>query len=347
MGKRLKQLGLALINLLVMGYPLALVLLRIARVMWGDRFWWLAIANSFAPWLFVLAPLSILLALIARRRSWVLAIACVPTLMFAALYGSRLLHTTPSVLPDEPTLRVMAFNAYGFNMDVEKPIRMIRDEVPDVIAFQELNLELAAALQSQLIDEYPYQALYAQVGVLGRGVVSKHPMLDDGLLDLPGWERRLQQVRIEWQGQEVTLINVHPYPPVLAGNNIGERLDRFEEVTRLQQEQIQDLLSYTTKIRTPLLIMGDFNSGDESVTYSLMSNVYEDAYAQAGAGLGHTFPAPGDGERSGLPLGLRFTLRLDYVYHSKHFRAIAAHVAEWDGGSDHFAVVATLALGEE
>jgi endonuclease/exonuclease/phosphatase (EEP) superfamily protein YafD len=78
-----------------------------------------------------------------------------------------------------------------------------------------------------------------------------------------------------------------------------------------------------------------------------MSNVYRDAYREAGAGFGHTFPAPRDGQRSGLPLGLRFTVRLDYVYHSTHFRAIAARVAEWDGGSDHLAVVATLAWNEE
>jgi endonuclease/exonuclease/phosphatase (EEP) superfamily protein YafD len=37
-------------------------------------------------------------------------------------------------------------------------------------------------------------------------------------------------------------------------------------------------------------------------------------------------------------------VRIDYVFYSSHWRAAAARLGPWDGGSDHRPVVAELAL---
>lgn len=55
-------------------------------------------------------------------------------------------------------------------------LQLIRQEDPDVVCFQELNPEIAAALQHTLLADYPFQALEARPGVTGMGVISKVPL---------------------------------------------------------------------------------------------------------------------------------------------------------------------------
>jgi len=67
-----------------------------------------------------------------------------------------------------------------------------------------------------------------------------------------------------------------------------------------------------------------------------------DSFREAGWGLGHTFPAAG-GRYWALPYP-SLLVRIDYVFHSRDWKAEAAWVGEWDGQSDHRPVIASLTL---
>lgn len=344
MKERLRLLGLAAVNMLIVGYPLTLILLRGARSFWGDGFWWLAIVNTFAPWSFAPAPLTLTLGVLTRRDRKAIALTTLPVLIFALVYGPKLFRF-PHGFEAQSTISVMTYNIYGFNQEVEGVLEVIRSVDPDVIAFQELNPEVARELESEMSALYPYQVLDPQQGVTGLGVVSKLPLVDQGYPDLASWSGWLQQVAVEWQGQWVTVLNAHALPIGVGGRTTQERFSSIQKSYLVQETQTRDLLAYTAELPGPIVVAGDFNRGDENATAKMMNRAFLDAYAEVGAGFGHTFPMPGQGWAYGLPLGVRLTVRLDYIYYSPDLRTVFAQVAPWDGGSDHLAVVAVLEDG--
>ena len=82
----------------------------------------------------------------------------------------------------------------------------------------------------------------------------------------------------------------------------------------------------------------------------MVADVLVDSWWEAGCGLGHTFPVGNTKGvyvtwKQGLPVPQRL-VRIDYVFHSSHWVAVEAHLAENKGGSDHRAVVVELVLVE-
>jgi vancomycin resistance protein VanJ len=324
------------LDLLVLAYLEGLVALRVAGWLWDDQFRWLALANAFSVWLFAPAPVLLLLALLFRRRRLPLLGALLPLLLFAALYGPRFLPRPPDAAAAAgPTLVVMTFNTYGLNERPEGVVAVIRATRPDVVAIQELNPLVAAALERDLGAHYPYRALQPRPWFDGIGVISKLPLVEDrGDTVLPSWGNELQQVTLNWHGQRVVLLNGHARRVLVR---------ELEESFRIQEAQTRDLLAHAATLPPPVVIAGDFNRGEDNATAAWMAHAFGDAFLEAGRGLGHTFPMPGEGEGYGMPLGSVLSLRLDYVYHSRDLRAVSAAVGPWDGHSDHLPVLATLA----
>ncbi|WP_322487232.1 endonuclease/exonuclease/phosphatase family protein [Chloroflexus sp.] len=161
---------------LVLIVPLALSLLFLAgwlaaRTVLGDRWWWLFLLNVATPYL--LLPLALLMAL--ALRCW-LSVALSVALLAP---GAPILLDVwmPSFSDDlefnTPAITVMTSNLYGSNDQAEPVIAAIRAAKADVVALQELNPAIAAALQRELAGEYPFQLLDPRAGVTGMGVFSR------------------------------------------------------------------------------------------------------------------------------------------------------------------------------
>ncbi|MEI6061685.1 MAG: endonuclease/exonuclease/phosphatase family protein [Bacteroidota bacterium] len=95
--------------------------------------------------------------------------------------------------------------------------------------------------------------------------------------------------------------------------------------------QIRTIADFISKSPYPVLLNGDFNDTPVSYSYRQISNLLEDSFVEAGKGLGQTYAEK-------LPL-----LRIDYIFHSKVFRAIEYKSINKDY-SDHFPVVARFVL---
>jgi endonuclease/exonuclease/phosphatase family metal-dependent hydrolase len=97
-----------------------------------------------------------------------------------------------------------------------------------------------------------------------------------------------------------------------------------------------------------VLVLTDFNAGDQSTPYAIVAGVLGDAWREGGFGFGHTFP--GDDSFDGTRPRVRdwyipqWLVRIDYVFHSHQWQTAEAHLCPWDGASDHRPVCATLAL---
>jgi len=85
----------------------------------------------------------------------------------------------------------------------------------------------------------------------------------------------------------------------------------------------------------PVLVLCDCNLSDTSEAYQGLRAILQDTFADAGWGLGHTVLL------GGLTIPLQ---RLDYIWRSRSWLAIAARVGMEAGGSDHRPVIATVRL---
>ena len=315
----------------------------IANRLWGDGFWWLFLLNVFAIYLFAPSPLLILGGFYTRRKSvWIPALLACGWAIF--LYGSLFLPPSGPV-PEGQSLTVMTYNVLGYNQRIEPVIESFRDSDADVIAIYELNLPLAAALRESLSDVYPHQILDPQQGVKGAGVISRFRLEPTGE-KLPGkWMGEPQILKLDLNGTQITILHAHPFASKLSSPA------RMQQIIQARGQQAKTIQEYAQSHPGPLIVPMDLNATPQNSPYKIITRVLEDSWLEAGWGLGHTFPgadSPGSSRPhlAGIAVPM-WLIRIDYIFHSRHFVATDARYGPWDGNSDHAPVMATLILKAE
>ncbi|MBT3322532.1 MAG: hypothetical protein HN392_09640 [Anaerolineae bacterium] len=309
----------------------------------GDRWWWLFLLNSFSIYFFFLLPLPLIVAILTRKRSLAIGVSAIFIIGFF-LYGELFLPSLAQIKKTGTQLTVMTFNTLGFNTESDGVIASVRASGANIVAFQELNPEIAAAIEDELLEEYPYQILDPKIGVIGMGLISQYP-LEKREYRLKGrWVGDPQLLKVDWLGRKITVINFHAIPP-------GSILN-FENLARTTKErnrQIQELLSFVKSREEPMVVLGDLNVSEHNDAYKILSAILQDAWRKKGWGFGHTFPgavSPGSSRpaMAGIPLTPKWLIRLDYVFCSTQWQVESASLGEWDEVSDHRPVKATISL---
>jgi vancomycin resistance protein VanJ len=219
-----------------------------------------------------------------------------------------------------PPFRVLFFNVANGLLRPERLTHSIEQSKADLIGLAELTSKQAEAVRG-LSEAYPYQYL-AGSGIPGKGILSRVPLRDPELIELHPARPDLRAyitLGANGEGQEVQVIVAHPPP----------------QRTRLRNAQLRALLHLaTTGERT--LLMGDFNMVQAQAAYrGFAAAGLVDAFREAGAGRGFTYPVRRAGFR------LRPLVRIDFIWHTRHLRAERAWVG-MDYGSDHLPIFAEL-----
>lgn len=312
-----------------------------AYLLTGDRIGLVSLLNLLAVYLFLPLPLVILVNLFLRRPA-IWAAALIGVAAFIWLWGGLFLpglETARAGPPDAGTLTVMTFNVLGRQSNTPPQIETMRQENADVVLIQELNHDLAIAIQRQLTDLYPYQVLEPGYDVEGMGILSKYP-LQPGGFELPlSWTGTPQVLVMDWQGQPVTLINFHMNPTTL-------RTASHVDLDNRQREAQADALVEAADRAGSVIAAGDANATPLNASYRILGNRLNDSWEEAGFGLGHTFPGsdvPGSSRPDvwGVPVPM-WLARIDYIFHTPDWQAISTRVARYDGASDHRGVIAVL-----
>jgi vancomycin resistance protein VanJ len=222
----------------------------------------------------------------------------------------------------------MTFNTAN---DFVQPIHlltMLRESEADVIALVELSPLNADALKENLLAEYPHRVLFGK-HFDGKGLLSRYPIERHEMFTLMT-ARPYIEAQVSVEGHPVTVFVVHAPAPNY----------RQLEVRSAYCEPEINMLIQRGKLDTPTIYLGDFNFIAQSATYRLLVNAgLTDTFRAAGKGAGLTFPTRFQYARIRLPL----MLRIDYIWTTKHFKALASHVG-LGYGSDHLPVVSDLAL---
>lgn len=305
-----------------------------------DRFWQLRLSEVFNAWAYLPLLLPLGLALLLRQRN-ALLILLLPMGCFGYEYGLQYLpkwHNweyggSPAVI-----LRVLTWNTHATMDQHDEFIHEVKRVQPDLIALQEASYSLRRKVADELFAEYPYQiddllSSAESLVTLSRYPVSQH-----------SFDRRIggcrcQQLVIQWHDRQITVINSHVPSPYIS-------LDLFPRIPRVvifdnkfQYRAMDALLAQVANISGPLLLVGDLNTTEQQWNLRRLEYYLQDAFGQAGWGMGFTFPV---GKR------LRYFavppfVRIDHILYNEHWQAMAS----WPGpplDSDHLYVLADLRL---
>ncbi len=333
--------GLYLVALaLVYGYGAGLALYIVLRTLFGDGTWWLGLINTFAVYTFVPMLVCLPLALLLRRKR---ALLLYGGLLLVAMmwFGPRFMPRVGAV-PDGIPLRVVQFNVYPYNTEIDAVESWLRETDADIIFMQEMDVSFAAELTARLSDAYPYV-----VDHLGdRRILTRYPLVEVGFITLVDGDRYMTRAVINVDGREVALYNIHLLMPFGTVREIPWRQIpgavafalRYDDSARNQE--IGRLLGILDDEPLPYIVAGDFNTSDFSATYDWLASRMGDSFREAGIGFGASWPAGGSEELADIfpPL-----IRLDYIWHSDAFHAAAAAPGV-RLGSDHLPYTATLML---
>src|SRR5690348_11233170 len=105
----------------------------------------------------------------------------------------------------------MTFNVGNGLARARRLIPFLKASDADIIGLQELATIQAEALAAELATAYPYQELHPG-GVEGKGVLSRYPLADAGLLPLFK-DRPDLRVAALIGGTSLALLVTHPAPP--------------------------------------------------------------------------------------------------------------------------------------
>jgi vancomycin resistance protein VanJ len=311
----------------------------------GDTIWWLGLVNAFAPLLFTPLLLLLPLALLRRSRS-VLVALLLPVLTFAWLYGEQFLPAWPIRSVDQPPpLTILTFNVWSSSHKADAIVQVLQaNNMPDLVALQELTPWVANKLPGLLEQQYPYHLFVDTQTGRGLGVLSRYPLQKVRSAHFPLATTVIQIVQVQAGERTLLLYNIHP----LSSSIFLERPlspIRNDTVLRTFEARLAFVNKLVADVQThsePVIVVGDFNSADQSDVHAAATQVLVDAHEQAGWGFGHTFPAE-----------LRFVYRLfaparltriDMILYTKRdFVALRSYVSPQHAESDHLPVVATLA----
>jgi vancomycin resistance protein VanJ len=232
-------------------------------------------------------------------------------------------------------LTVMTYNVGAGLADPRRLVEILRQSGADIIGVQELAAEQGAAIAAQLGDDYPYQALHP-TGIAGKGLLSRFPVQGTELLELHPGRPDLQAIVAAPDGDLIVIV-AHPPPP-----RIGRHRVRH---AALADQQISGIAAVATG-GNPTVLLTDFNRvGWQAAYRQLRQSGLIDAFGTAGRGTGFTLPTRlSHLAYRGHPLGevpLPPLLRVDYVWHTAHFRTLDAWIGG-NAGSDHLPVLAEL-----
>ncbi len=336
-------------RLLLRTLGLLLLLLYIAlltgwwglHLLWGDTLWWLGLISSFVPLFFVPLLLLIPLAPLIRLPLYNSALL-IPVTLFLLTYGPLFLPKRPLPHVTNPApITIMTFNMWAGSRTVAT-VDVIRDNgLPDIVALQETTPRLNQLIKQELGALYPYQ--FYEYTLDGRGIstLSRYPLQSVRIATIIDLNCRVFQVNID-QIHQFLLYNCHPQSSNLLnflgdGRPIAAQISETFRMRRLLSQALADELAIRAE---PTVVVGDFNSTDQSDAYALLRGQLQDAQLQAGWGFGHTFPAYRRRVR-GLPIFSRL-VRIDMIRYTNDFVALTSQVSRSHGESDHLPVLATI-----
>lgn len=310
----------------------------------------------------------------ALRRSWVVLLP-LAVLLLGWNYYARLVSFNfgdKEAPAGAKTLQVLTynthmFNAYLANKKSEPPssaemIDWIATHPADVYCLQEFYSKRHSNVYNTIsrigvrYDKYRFFSVAnvdREKGDIGVVIFSKYPILNKGLINFDmSSPNRVIWIDINVKGDTIRIYNAHLQSMSIKsedientyyaiGNEESFKKEGRNVARRLRKgfiargHQVELLLEQIKNSPYPVIVCGDFNDIPFSYTYSRLAEQLQNAFVEAGTGVGATYNGP-------LPF-----LRIDNQFYSAGLQAYDYETHYEMGLSDHFPVSAKYVLEQE
>ena len=238
-------------------------------------------------------------------------------------------------------LRIATFNINYGNVDLPDVRRAIVEADADLICIQESTRDSERFLTEQLRGDFPHMVFKGHQGKYYAerfGFLSKTQLSHvdytppvDGLFGT-------YFASIKHNGRVVNVVNVHLSPFVVQrGSNLPQAISALTKVEAVHQKEIESIIR-RIDAKNPTIVCGDFNSLSG---FSAPTRLDEIGLIDSFASVTEN---PDSQPTWQWPLGRsKIQFRIDYVFHSDHFRTISSKIIPTTG-SDHFLTVSEIEL---
>ncbi|NUK44505.1 endonuclease/exonuclease/phosphatase family protein [Streptomyces lunaelactis] len=263
-------------GLVLAGFAVLIALLMIFHAQIPNRIGNLgSLTETFLPWLGVFVPVILVVALVRRSATALIALL-VPLIVWLNLFGGLLTGKSGA---SGGNLTVATHNVNADNPDPQGPARKVAASGADVLALQELPGSQVSTYEEALAGTYKYHSVQGTVGLW-----SKYPMSDTRAVDIRlGWTRAMRST-VTTPAGEVAVFNAH-MPSVRVKLNAG--------FTANQRDNSADALGEAIA-REPIrrtVLLGDLNGTMNDRSLNAVTSQMRSTQGAAGDGFGFSWPA--------------------------------------------------------
>ncbi|MFF8590265.1 endonuclease/exonuclease/phosphatase family protein [Streptomyces sp. NPDC015220] len=268
--RRIWRRGLVLAAVAVL---LALVMLLHSRI--PNRVGNLgSLTETFLPWLGLLVPVLLVLALVRKSATALIAVV-LPATVWLNLFGGLLFDKSA----DGGDLMVATHNVNADNPDPSGTAREVAASGADVLALEELKASAVRVYESALAPTYRYHSVQGTVGLW-----SKYPISGVRPVNIRlGWTRAMRATVATPEGP--VAVYVAHMPSVRVKMNAG--------FTAAQRDQSADALGEAiAHERLPrVVLLGDLNGTMNDRSLNAVTAQMRSTQGAVGNGFGFSWPA--------------------------------------------------------
>ncbi|MEW1695983.1 endonuclease/exonuclease/phosphatase family protein [Streptomyces sp. NPDC093249] len=233
-----------------------------------------SLTETFLPWLGVFVPLLLVLALVRRSATALIALL-LPAVVWLNLFGG--LAADKSVPGGD--LTVATHNVNADNPDPEGTARLLADSGADVLALEELKGDMVPTYRKGLAEAYPYHSVQGTVGLW-----SKLPLRAAQPVDIRlGWTRAMRATVVTPKG-DIAVYVAH-LPSVRVKLNAGFTANQRDTSANALGEAI----SHDPNER--IVLLGDLNGTMNDRALNAVTSQLRSTQGAAGDGFGFSWPA--------------------------------------------------------
>ncbi|MFE4329280.1 endonuclease/exonuclease/phosphatase family protein [Streptomyces sp. NPDC056831] len=234
-----------------------------------------SLTETFLPWIGVFVPLLLILGVVRRSATALIALL-LPVVVWLNLFGGLMLSDKSGSGGD---LAVATHNVNADNPDPAGTARQVADSGADLIALQELPSGKVSAYKAALADRFPYHSVQGTVGLW-----SKYPMSETRPVDIKmGWTRAMRSTVTTPKG-EVAVYVAH-MPSVRVKLHAGFTANQRDASADALGEAIAD------ERLDKVILLGDLNGTMNDRSLNEVTSQMRSTQGAAGDGFGFSWPA--------------------------------------------------------
>ncbi|MFF6904989.1 endonuclease/exonuclease/phosphatase family protein [Streptomyces sp. NPDC012389] len=233
-----------------------------------------SLIETFLPWIALFIPLLLLLALLRRSATALIALL-LPAVVWLNMFGG--LITDKSGTGGD--LTVATHNVNAGNPDPAGTAQQVAGSGADVVALQELPGGAVSTYEKSLAARYPYHSVQGTVGLW-----SKYPLSNTRPVDIKmGWTRAMRSTVKAPQG-EVAVYVAH-LPSVRVKLHAGFTANQRDNSADALGEAIAD------EPVKRVVLLGDLNGTMNDRSLNAVTSQMRSTQGAAGDGFGFSWPA--------------------------------------------------------